>query len=236
MTQTFSLKIAPDTLAADAAQLAVSVEQLSAIQIMVRAVIVRPSQLHLHYQITLPSKHLAKQLHWPKWQQQQVTFTDYLWQQTCLECFIAKPTTFMNQDQIKNQAKYIEINASPNGQYAIYSFDSYRNPASSPPAPLLQPYKDEYAQISWSANSKLSEPTFSDNSDKYSYQRRFSFDLAQLEPDLTAKTDDTETQHHIGLIHPCVILTFGKVNLYFAPSHAAPPDFHQQQYWTAFHS
>jgi hypothetical protein len=44
-----------------------------------------------------------------------------LWKHTCFECFL----------QLANQKHYIELNFSPNGQWAIYAFDDYRIPAQS---------------------------------------------------------------------------------------------------------
>lgn len=46
---------------------------------------------------------------------------DFLWQDTCFECFFAQGTG------------YVEINASPIGGYACYVFDGYRSPNTTPP-------------------------------------------------------------------------------------------------------
>ena len=237
MSQTFQLQLATDHLALEAQQLGVPVQQLLAIQIIVRATLIQQSQLHLSYQVQVPSRCLAEQLDWPQWQRNRVKFTDYLWEQTCLECFIAsdtKPKTTHNQDKVENQFNYIEINASPSGRYAVYKFNSYRNPSSLPPVPLLQSGKSVPAHINWSIDSNLSEPALNSRSREYNYQRSFTFDLNQLPLNLTAKSNGTETNHDIGLIHPCVILRFNKVVLYFAPTHATPPDFHQSRYWMHF--
>ncbi len=208
-----------------------------AIQITVRATLLKESRLYLNYQVQVPSSYLAEQLDWPLWRQNKVKFTDYLWEQTCLECFIASDINSINanaQDKLENQDRYIEINASPSGRYAVYKFNSYRNPNSLPPVPLLQSGKSEPVHINWPIDSSLSEPALNNRSSEYNYQRSFTFDLKQLALNLTAKSNGTETNHGIGLIHPCVILRFNKVALYFAPTHATPADFHQSRYWTRF--
>ncbi|MGP4848083.1 hypothetical protein ACTXGQ_28565, partial [Marinobacter sp. 1Y8] len=91
MNQSFNLCIATETIAKDAQQLGVSIEALENISIKVSAEIIQQPalQLMLTYQVTLPSQILSNQLNWPIWQQTQVNFTDYLWEETCLECFIA---------------------------------------------------------------------------------------------------------------------------------------------------
>ena len=68
--------------------------------------------LNLNYQIL--STHA---IDFDDFSQNNVKATDYLWKKNCLECFI----------QINNQ-QYFEINASPNGAYALYHFDDYRTP------------------------------------------------------------------------------------------------------------
>lgn len=261
MSQLFQLQLATENLDANAQQLGVSVSQLLAIQITVSATLIPQStlQLYLNYEIQLPNQYLADQLTWPQWQQQQVKFTDYLWEQTCLECFIASELEPVANDTttIEYPNSYIEINASPNGSYAVYEFNSYRQPSSLPPTPLLQPNSNQRANINWTtcavsqsklsiqsllkSDSKLSIEsstviypcTSSDNPD-YFYECGFSVGLDQLAMTATTEADATSFNHNIGLLHPCVILSFNKVALYFAPRHANPPDFHHRQYWTAF--
>ena len=106
MSQTFHLCLATDTLAADAQTLGVTIEDLQSIQVEVIVTLAQTNQiaqtaqitrstqqsewyLQLDYRITLPLKSLAAQLDWPTWQPTQVGFADYLWEQTCLECFLA---------------------------------------------------------------------------------------------------------------------------------------------------
>ena len=71
----------------------------------------------------------------------------------------------------------------------------------------------------------------------YLYQRSFAVPLSPLS-NAKAFIDDTGIEY----IHPCVILSFattfgtrfGTTALYFAPTHASPPDFHNLQYWSVF--
>lgn len=265
MSQIFDLHLATETLIEDAQQLSVTVEDLQNISVQVSATIAEQPELYLqlHYQVTLPLECLAAQLNWPTWQFSQVGFTDYLWEQTCLECFLAgrlvnkdlliNKNNTTNTDEVTN---YIELNASPDGRYALYQFKSYRNPATLPPNPLLQADRQTRASINWTNTSKrpiplleteidakayshastaakslLSEALAPKNisSKLYHYERSFRVPLNQLFNE-TACTNDTIIEY----IHPCVILYFGDTALYFAPKHASPPDFHNRQYWTPF--
>ncbi len=263
MSQIFNLCLATDTLAADAEQLGVTIGDLKSIQIEVvatlvnRAVIAQPTewQLQLDYCITLPLKSLAAQLYWPTWQAEQVGFADYLWEQTCLECFLAgkliNSAVSINENNNKTNP-YMEINASPDGRYALYQFADYRKPATLPPTPLLQGNGQTRASINWTAppfsvsnaadNAALqsgSMPTSSFNgpliagAKTYHFERSFYLSLNQL-----SQIQTTNDEIGIEYIHPCVILSFdtkfGKTALYFAPNHAVPPDFHDTQYWSIF--
>lgn len=91
MNQSFNLYVATETIVNDAQQLGVTVDELQRISINVSAQVIRQPSLYLQltYQLTLPNQLLAKQLNWSMWQQSQVKFDDYLWEETCLECFIA---------------------------------------------------------------------------------------------------------------------------------------------------
>lgn len=235
MSQTFILKLAVDTLSEDAKKLGVKLEQLQQIYIVVHAS-VKKSIMHsastdsshttsrhtedylwLTYKITMPSLSLAEKLQWSSWQSVNVAFSDYLWQQTCLECFIAH-----------NESSYVEINANPDGRYALYHFDDYRSPSTLPPNPLIRADSKNTASkakasIYWdkSADTKANQ----DNSTHF--ERSFAIGLAQLPFDLS----DTATQT---LIHPCVILYLNDTALYFAPRHASAADFHQRYLWSDF--
>ena len=303
MSQTFHLCLATDTLAADAQTLGVTMEDLQSIQVEVIVTLAQTNQiaqtaqitrstqqpewyLQLDYHITLPLKSLAAQLDWPTWQPTQVGFADYLWEQTCLECFLAgglitdrlinNSVSINDVNEIgidgadaNKTSAYIEVNASPDGRYALYEFTSYRNPATLPPTPLLQPDRQTRAFINWTAShcpasndtvnngianngtadaeqnslsaqiesaiDSLTPNTSTANS--YLYQRSFAVPLSQLS-NAKAFIDDTAIEY----IHPCVILSFattfgtrlGTTALYFAPTHASPPDFHNLQYWSVF--
>lgn len=245
MSQIFDLYVATETLADDAQQLGVTVEALQDISVQVSVTLMRKPEayLQLHYYVTLPLKCLATQLTWPKWQSNKVGFNDYLWEQTCLECFLAgrligknysihNDSLLDHNDRTTNKTtSYIEINASPDGQYALYEFDSYRNPATLPPKPVLQADRQTYAFIDWNNISKLQTASQTSASQLYQYERRFRMPLSQWYDDATC---DSGYDRVLDYIHPCVILSFGATVLYFAPKHAAPPDFHNRQYWTPF--
>ena len=265
MSQFFDLCLATETLASDSQQLNVITNDLQRIRVQVSATITEQPELYLqlHYQVTLPLECLAAQLNWPTWQSSQVGFNNYLWEQTCLECFLAgrldnKDRLINNNNTTKNDevTNYIEVNASPDGRYALYQFKNYRNPATLPPNPLLQADGHTRAFINWINTSKqqmplveteidvkapshasttaknlLSEALAPKNisSKLYHYERSFRVPLNQLFNE-TAYTNDTMIEY----IHPCVILYFGDTALYFAPKHASTPDFHNRQYWTPF--
>ncbi len=254
MSQLFNLQLATDTLLADAQQLGVSVQQLCQIKVHVKAALL-PSptaRLQLHYSIQLPCSALAAQLDWPTWESAQVVFTDYLWERTCLECFITGDILEDTQ-----ASGYIEINGCPNGRYALYKFEGYRTPASIPPKPLLTADKSRCAAITWT--NHLVESDLSSRCDMtavanlapskqlrhpskaittatftaaYHYQRCFELPLEQLISDHSIY--DKSTSFGISKLQPCVILRFGSISLYFASAHACPPDFHQRRYWSSF--
>lgn len=255
MTQTFKLCLAAETLAADVEQLGVTPIQLQGIQVTVSITLIQQpiSRLSFTYYIQLPNSHLATQFNWAKWQASNVYFTDFLWEQTCLECFISSES-----DKHSETASYIEINASPNGQYALYQFESYRNPALLPPPPLFQPDKKSRAYVDWHNNTDGStneatpkvvpalSPFLAYNPTagcdfsriifipRYCYQRSFSIPVAQLLSPLDKSRTQYEQNKYIKRIHPCVILQFGQTQLYYAPVHASPPDFHHRDYWSRF--
>ena len=236
MSQSFDLYLATETLADDAQQLGVTPEALQQISVQVSATLVAQPEayLQLEYRVTLPLKCLAAQLTWPKWQADKVGFKDYLWEQTCLECFLAGYLVSSRSEDSDKSPKtnmtmsYIEINASPEGQYALYEFDSYRSPTTLPPRPLMYADGQTRAAINWidGNNPKLltHEP--------YHHQRSFRMPLDSLTS--FNRKSDYSNDALIKYIHPCVILSFGATILYFAPKHASPPDFHNRQYWTPF--
>ena len=225
MSQTFHLQLATDTLRRDAQQLGVSPEQLQAIDIKVQATLSTPFEpyLSLTYTINLPDtayETLAAQLNWSDWQPQKVSFSDYLWQQTCLECFISTDTA----------RNYIEINANPDGRYAVYHFTEYREPASLPPPPLYLT-DSQRASIDWATDTKKQlNADRESHQQQHSYERRFGMALNPLSLGLSG--DNALSGNNKWQLHPCVILYVADVALYFAVAHASPPDFHQRRYWT----
>lgn len=255
MNQSFNLCIATETIAKDAQQLGVSIEALENISIEVSAEIIQQPalQLMLTYKVILPSQILANQLHWPSWQQTQVDFTDSLWKETCLECFIAGSEvdgSKINKEDIvachqtephkiplQQATAYIEINASPDGRYAVYQFENYRNPSTLPPVPLYETDETTRVSINWNNHKDLtatsiesllsSTPTVVQT--PAHYERSFSLPITQLQNQQYAIANMMIEQ-----IHPCVILWFGKTDLYFASGHAYPPDFHNRDYWPKF--
>jgi len=236
MNQSFTLCIATESLEHDAQLLGVTTDELQRIDIKVIADIIKQPvlQLRLTYQITLPHPMLARQLVWPVWQQARVKFTDYLWEETCLECFITGSPVSNEESMIRQQAApYIEVNASPDGRYALYKFKGYRNPPTLPPTPLYDTdgltrtainWSDNVSQLEMSIKSELSTVNSS-----YQYERRFSIPLIELPNHKYSVANTTIEQ-----IHPCVILQFGERSLYFASQHASPPDFHNLNYWSKF--
>ena len=239
MNQFFNLVIATETLENDAQQLDVTVEELQRICVKVNAKIVRQPvlQLQLTYQITLPSQMLANQLAWPTWQQARVGFVDYLWEETCLECFFSGDT-LSDEDitEIQDAEPYIEINANPDGRYALYKFKSYRQPATLPPTPLYEADGHTRASIEWTDNINAQDIIQNSLFDKssvvhslYYYERGFNVPLVELPNQKYAIANTIIEQ-----IHPCVILQLGETTLYFASNHASPPDFHNRDYWPKF--
>ena len=244
MSQIFDLRPATETLAADAQQLGVTVEDLQDISVQVIATLREQpdAYLELEYYVTLSTKSLDAQFNWLTWQPGQVGFKDYLWEQTCLECFLAGFLISSNRSDNSSKAAdknettaYIEINASPNGQYALYEFDSYRSPATLPPKSLMQADGQTRATIDWiycsDTPKSLIDSTISAHK-SYQYQRSFRVQFNSLMS--FHENEDNGNDTLIKYIHPCVILSFGKTALYFAPKHALPPDFHNRQYWASF--
>lgn len=239
MNQFFNLVIATETLENDAQQLDVTVEELQRICVKVNAKIVRQPalQLQLTYQITLPSQMLANQLAWPTWQQARAGFADYLWEETCLECFFSGDTLSDEAaTEIQDAEPYIEINANPDGRYALYKFKSYRQPATLPPTPLYEADGYTRASIEWTDNTNtqdiIQKPLFDKSSEAYSlhcYERGFNVPLVEF-PNQKYVIANTIIEQ----IHPCVILQLGETTLYFASNHASPPDFHNRNYWPKF--
>ncbi len=110
--------------------------------------------LTLYFIIEIP-KNLTQKISWYPFSAENMTFKNYLWEDTCLECFLGK----------QGENGYIEINASPKGHYAVYQFSDYRTPSSLPPTPLQT--TQGQGKIEWLKHTQK-------------YERQFSFDLSQL--------------------------------------------------------
>lgn len=193
-----------------------------------------PPHLSTHSDKAQPTEcALAEILGWGSLAADQAQFRDYLWQKSCLECFIGG-----------QGHEYIEINASPDGHYALYHFEDYRSPKRLPPRPLTaylstsDPMKlsSNLAKIQWQIDASslphdLALLVAAHSPIGGSAQacvntdcaRHFSFDLMQLPSALLPMTH----------LHPCVILYAAGIPLYFAPHHAPEPDFHNRTYWRA---
>jgi len=215
----FSLQLAAYELDTIADTLQTTHAALNAIRVMVTITLsnVPAKALSFDYHITVDDETLAACLDWSDWHAEHVRFTDYLWQETCLECFIAP----------KNSATYIEVNVSPDGRYALYQFSDYRTPNHLPPPALYHKQYKKAARIHWplpSTNIGTAAKATSEQ-DTQGYGRCFSIPLSELRA--------IDPNFHPAYLHPCVILKLADTHLYFAPAHPSPPDFHNKDYWTA---
>lgn len=148
----------------------------------------------------------------------QINRQDYLWQQNCLECFVA-----LSEDC--EYRGYLEINVSPNGAYNLYRFDDYRTPKQMPPV------QDTVAS--------LLMPTFpivpmTDNTPPLTdwHSRHVTIQLGDYHQRY-AHHNNTATCIQI---NPCVILYQDRQPIYYARQHANPPDFHNRQHWQSWRS
>lgn len=193
-TQTFNLSISSESLV----NLPITVHQdINDIEIKVQ-ITLDSDKLFFLYDLDIPHIIKAK----ITWKELSIVhnFTDYLWKDTCLECFIGQSST-------KN---YIEINASTEGNYAIYHFDDYRIPTIIPPKRLLL-LDNNPMKLYWTASHG-------------SYRRQFYIYLDDLIKDLK----------DFDLISPCVILNYLGTPLFFTSTHTSPADFHNRECWQQF--
>lgn len=187
--------------------------------------------LQLRYRICVDFEGLRSFgiLNWQTWQADDVKFCDFLWQDTCLECFLGR----------RGFVPYLEINARPRGAYALYRFESYRSPKVLPPKALYLDLKsDQIASIAWTGdqvdNKPLKDWTRQEawanqlaKKDKTAWRvlaRQFDFAWDQL-------PDDLAFLYSFDEINPCVILFFGDLPIYFAKNHAPVADFHDRAFW-----
>ncbi len=75
----------------------------------------RSAQLQLEYQLAWPAGDSATAVLLPN-SQAAIQRRDQLWEHTCLELFIAIP----------GEKRYWEVNMAPNGDWAVYRLDDYR--------------------------------------------------------------------------------------------------------------
>ncbi|MDO4426914.1 MAG: hypothetical protein Q4B88_02180 [Moraxella sp.] len=123
---------------------------------------------------------------------------DFLWEKDCLECFIGI-----------DEHAYFEVNASPNGAFALYHFESYRNPAHLPPKAT------KALDFQWK-NIGLNQPE-----DGW-FVSEFCFQIG-LPSGFIPTT-----------LNPTVILHPDGEPIFYAHTHANPPDFHDKAFWVDF--
>lgn len=134
--------------------------------------------------------------------QQKIARQDYLWEQNCLECFF----------EFNHQKAYLEMNSSPNGRYNFYTFEGYRTPNTMPPK------KDNQLTLCY-IPTKHTHPDW--------HIRHIDIILDEYFLALT---------HHgqacyLSKYHPTAILYHNQNAIYYAVTHANPPDFHHKDYW-----
>ena len=103
--------------------------------------------------------------------------------------------------EFDNQQGYSEINFAPNGNYAIYQFDNYRTPDTLPPK---------------RGSGNLFVPNGSFDDADY-WVRHFAVQFAHRQKP--------------SKIHPTTILYRHDTPIYYALSHASPPNFHDKTHW-----
>ncbi len=105
------------------------------------------------------------------------------------------------------QEGYFEMNFSPNGGFNLYQFDGYRSPSHLPPT--------------W-ADGMVFLTDDQSTSDYHTYH-------------LGIKLDNHPNLPIHGM-NPAAILYHDGTPIYYAVRHAAPPDFHDKDYWVALGS
>lgn len=189
--------------------------------------VIIPQLLQSTPQIPKIKDRLQTKVEWQDFDNNHIERKDFLWESTCLECFVGNT----------NCSEYVEINASPAGNFAVYHFDDYRKPDCLPPRTLQTP-DNQSIKVDWSR-------------EQAGYQRRFSVDLTLLPP---FANDKEAEQPQINLINPTAILYLvvdkqdiqeykhedkpqdehqdkQRMPLFFAHTHATPADFHNQSCW-----
>lgn len=191
-------------------------KRLQAVQVEVSFFLSSRGQLHLDYQI-YHSQHPNGKidgLNWSTLKTADARFYDYLWQRSCLECFIG--------DQ--HHSHYVELNVSPSADYALYYFDAYRQPKQMPPRRLAITTPPVItAHRTANNSSQYNTHVFDNPRHDFGYHRHIQLDTKQLPTGL----QDCQ------LIHPCVVLLIHGTPIYYAHSHPTPADFHNRHYWLA---
>lgn len=156
--------------------------------------------------ITFILQNIPNTISLPSFDLINASHNDYLWQQNCLELFVCG-----------NDADYYEVNVSFDGKYAIYQFDSYRNPE------ILPPRKSSDITFQWRDVGKQDV--------------KIGLDLV-YQFSLLFSQGSSFNVDNINLINPCAIL-YRNINgekqpIYYAVNHANPPDFHDKTHWINF--
>lgn len=119
-----------------------------------------------------------------------------------------KHTDFLWQDnclecfvEFNHHQSYSEINFSPNGNYAIYHFDDYRTPNCMPPK---------------QGEGTIFVPDGNFDDAKH-WVRHLAIQFSHFQT--------------LSKLHPTAILYYDGTPIYYAITHATPPDFHHKAYW-----
>lgn len=151
--------------------------------------------LALHFQIVSQTPY-----DWAIFDPKNAQHTDFLWENDCLECFIGI-----------DESAYFEVNASPNGAFALYQFDGYRTPAHLPPkATQAIDFKWKKIELNQSIDGQFCS--------------NFCFEIYLPNPFILRQ------------LNPTAILSHNDEATYYAIRHANPPDFHQRACWVTIQS
>lgn len=168
-------------------------------QVVVHAAL-QGNRLSLSYHIRTKSPY-----DWAVFNPHNCRHQDFLWENDCLECFISI-----------DEHAYFEVNASPNGAFALYRFDDYRTPKQLPPPATQAP------TFTWQALTINQPITNSSPNDAHAFQSQFH---------CVIHLPDTCTPVKL---NPTVILHPDGEPIFYAHTHATPPDFHDKAFWVDF--
>lgn len=148
---------------------------------------------------------------------------DYLWENTCLEVFLAiLPNKTKNKTHTANDLAYVEYNMATNGDWNAYLFNQYRTPDNMPPVRLTN-----------------AEPPRVISNDDYVFSVCINLQntwqtLKINKTDKTlsdCQTDVTWLCNITAVINKTLNPSHQPELLYFASKHATPADFHQKDCW-----